>query len=59
MTPLDLSTLDRIYTGYVDHALTRNEAVRALNAEGVTYIDAGAVLDSPQPPSEGYLAVAG
>ena len=58
MTTAVLSELDRIYTAYVDHHHTRSEAVQALAAAGLDYIAAGAVLDSPQPPSQGYLAVA-
>lgn len=58
LTPLDTSTLDAAYRLFHNGSCHYNAALSAMLDCGVTMTEARRLLDAPQPPSRGYLAVA-
>lgn len=57
--PLNAAMLDRAWKSYNHGSASFNAALAAMAAGGVTLAEARGLLDAPQPPSAGYLAVTG
>lgn len=55
--PLDPSKLDAAWRMYHRGSVPYNVALLAMEDGGVTMPEARGLLDAPQPPSQGYLAV--
>lgn len=57
--PLSPSKLDAAWRMYHHGSMAFNAALMAMEDAGVTLAEARGLLDAPQPPSAGYLAVTG